>query len=387
MDEFLDALRDDDLEALYDRSPSGLLSMDPNGTIVRVNQTFLEWSGFTRDDLVDRRTFASMLTAGGRIYHETHYAPLLHMHGRAREIAFDFVGADGVLRPALVSSIAEVDPDGSVRLVRTAVFDAAERRRYERELLGALRRAEESEALALVLAQTLQQTLIPPDLPRIDGLDVAAVYRPAGDGGEIGGDFYDVFQIGVDDWVIALGDVQGKGVHAAVVTALARYTIRAASVTTDAPSAVLGTLNEVLLRSASERACTAVVIRLRRAAGAWSASVGCAGHAPPLLCDRHGVVRELGRVAPLLGFFPRPEFHDTTQVLTDGDVITLYTDGVSEARRDRQWFGEARISDTIVRNRSSAADITDRLLADVLEFEGDDPRDDIAIVAIRVGTP
>ncbi len=102
------------------------------------------------------------------------------------------------------------------------MFDATERRSYERELLAAKRRAEESEVHASLLSRTLQQTLIPPEIPHIPGLDVAAVYRPAGDGEEIGGDFYDVFQIGVDDWMVAIGDVQGKGANAAVVTALAR---------------------------------------------------------------------------------------------------------------------------------------------------------------------
>src|SRR6185312_12851732 len=120
-----------------------------------------------------------------------------------------------------------------------AVFDATERRAYERELLRAKRRAEESEAHATDLARTLQQTLIPPAPPEIPELDIAAAYRPAGAGDEVGGDFYDIFELASGSWVIALGDVRGKGVQAAVVAALARHTIRAAAVRASQPSEVL----------------------------------------------------------------------------------------------------------------------------------------------------
>jgi phosphoserine phosphatase RsbU/P len=90
---FEDALLEDDAEQLYDRAPCGYMSTSPDGVIVKVNETFLTWTGFTRDDLVARRSFVDLLTAGGRIYHETHYAPLLTMHGAAREIALDVVKA------------------------------------------------------------------------------------------------------------------------------------------------------------------------------------------------------------------------------------------------------------------------------------------------------
>ena len=163
-----------------------------------------------------------------------------------------------------MNSTLDVDADGGACRIRTAVFDATERRSYERELLAAKRRAEESEVHARLLSRTLQQTLIPPAMPHIPGFDVAAVYRPAGDGEEIGGDFYDVFQIGVDDWMVAIGDVQGKGANAAVVTALARFTIRAAAVEHVQPSDVLHVVNDVLLRYETDRLCTAVVLRCRR---------------------------------------------------------------------------------------------------------------------------
>src|SRR5207245_1286400 len=147
---------------------------------------------------------------GGRIYHETHFAPMLRMHGTAREIAFELVRADGSRLPVLVNAVLDRDDDGNAVVIRTAVFDASQRRRYEEELLLEKRRAEASEARATALARTLQQTLIPPGVPDIDGLDIGAEYRPAGDGSEIGGDFYDIYQAGDADWVVGVRHLCGQ---------------------------------------------------------------------------------------------------------------------------------------------------------------------------------
>ena len=208
---------------------AGTCRRTPDGTIIKVNATFLALTGYAREDLVGRRRFVDLLTGGGRIYHETHYAPMLRLHGIAREIALDLVCADGRRLPVLVNAVLERDEAGSPLVIRTAVFDASHRRRYEEELLREKQRATS-------LARTLQQTLIPPHVPSIDGLQVAAEYRPAGDGTEVGGDFYDIFQADDDDWVVTIGDVCGKGVGAAVVTALARYTLRAAAMQDPSPA-------------------------------------------------------------------------------------------------------------------------------------------------------
>ena len=127
-------------EDLYDNAPCGYLSATPDGTIVRVNATFLRWTGYRRDELVDRKRFPDLLTAGGRIYHETHYAPLLRMQGSVREISLDLVRADGSRLPALINSQLRLDPDGVPQLVRTTVFEATDRKRYEQELLAARNR-------------------------------------------------------------------------------------------------------------------------------------------------------------------------------------------------------------------------------------------------------
>src|ERR1700712_986505 len=143
---------DEDPEALFEEAPCGYVSTSPDGTLLKVNRTFLSWTGFERADLIGRRTFADLLSGGGGIYHETHYAPMLRLRGRVQEIALDIVRADGLRLPVLVNSVLERDEHGEPVVIRTAIFDATERRRYERELLRAKQRAEESEVRTKELA-------------------------------------------------------------------------------------------------------------------------------------------------------------------------------------------------------------------------------------------
>lgn len=381
---FYAALLDDDAEKLYERAPCGYLSTTPDGLIVKVNQTFLTLTGFDRDELVGRRRFAELLNAGGRIYHETHYLPMLQMQDRAREIALDIVTSDGRRLPVLVNSVLERDDAGSPVVIRTAVFDATERRGYERELLVAKRRAEQSEARATALARTLQQTLIPPAPPEIAGLDVAARYRPAGNGEEVGGDFYDVFEIAADDWVVVIGDVCGKGVEAAVVTTLARHTLRAASVSSPEPRRALETLNQVLLDHHTERFCTAALLRLRRRQGSWTGVLCCGGHPLPLLLRPGGDPERLGRPGSLLGVLREPVLYDTEVAFRPGDALVLHTDGIVEGRREDEFFGEARLADSVARHAGTASSLAGGVLADVLAFQSGDARDDIAVVTVVV---
>ncbi len=137
-----DALLEESAEDLYEHAPCGYLSTLPDGTIVRANRTLLEWTGTSREVLGGSR-FQSLLTVGSRIYYETHYAPLLRMQGFANEIALELVRGDGRILPVLVNSRQRQDGDGIPLFNRITLFDATERRRYERELLLARRKAEQ----------------------------------------------------------------------------------------------------------------------------------------------------------------------------------------------------------------------------------------------------
>ena len=386
-EEFYDALLADDAEALYERAPCGYLSTTPSGTIVKVNQTFLTWTGYERDDLVGRMRFVDLLAPGGRIYHETHYLPMLQMDGRVREIALDIVGVDGERRAALVNSVLERDADGHPVVIRTAIFDATQRREYERELLRAKQRAEASEEHARVLVRTLQTTLIPPAPPLIAGLDLAAGFRPFGNGEEIGGDFYDVFELDADELMIVLGDVQGKGVDAAVVAALVRYTIRAEAVRLRTPAAVLQAANEVLLRDETERFCSVVLVHLRRRPDHWSATVSSAGHPLPLLRRRGSAAAPIGKPNILLGIFDDASYDDWHYDLGTSDAVLIFTDGVTEARGADEWFGDDVLVRMMAAADLSAARLVETVLEQVLEFQSGYPRDDIAIVSLVVPDP
>ncbi|MEO7571895.1 MAG: PP2C family protein-serine/threonine phosphatase, partial [Acidimicrobiales bacterium] len=235
------------------------------------------------------------------------------------------------------------------------------------------------------LVRTLQQVLVPPAPPDIPGLELEAVYRPAGNGAEVGGDFYDVFELGPDDWVITVGDVRGKGIGAAVLTALARHTVRGAAVRLPCPSDILSALNDVLLRDASDRFCTVVAVRVQRASGGWKATICCGGHPLPLL-QRRGLPPALvGRPGSLLGVFAGPTLHDVEVELRPGDELLLYTDGVTEGRReDGTFFGDERFARSVAAHSGGARRLVDGTLEDVLAFQAGNPRDDTVVVALRV---
>jgi len=133
-----------DAEDLYENAPCAYLSTLPDGTIVRVNRTFLAWSGRVADALIGRVRFQTLLTMGGRMYYETHYAPLLHMQGFVNEIALEMRRLDGSVCPVVASARQTRNAAGIATINRIALFDSSDRRRYERELLIARKRAEEA---------------------------------------------------------------------------------------------------------------------------------------------------------------------------------------------------------------------------------------------------
>jgi phosphoserine phosphatase RsbU/P len=375
-----------DVADLYEDAPCGYLSTAMDGTIVRVNRTFLKWTGYDLKDLVGRKRFDQLLTPGGRIYHETHYAPLLRMQGNVREIAVDIVRPSGESLPVLVNSVVKRDGDGTPVAIRTALFDASHRREYERELLRARKQAEETEAQVRILAETLQASLIPPEPPRIPALDVGAGYRPAGSGAEVGGDFYDVFEVARNDWAVVIGDVIGKGAQAATVTALARYTIRAAASQARSPKLVLGLLNDAILRQQPNSFCTVTYARIRvRNPEQIKIRITSGGHPLPLLATAGGSIRTAGVPGTVIGVVPDPELHEKQVTLTSGDVLTFFTDGVTEGRSGAEFFGERRVEEWLLANRSSdASAIANGLVDEVVGFQNGLPRDDIAALVLKV---
>lgn len=382
---FFDALLEDDPSELYESAPCGYVSIAADRTIIKVNRTFCRWTGHRTDDLVGRRDFLDLLPVGDRIFWETTIAPSLELQGQSREIAIDMITSSGDRLPVLLNLLRVDGPGTSGSVVRIAVFDARERRSYERELLAARRDAETAAATSRQLAETLQRTLLPPSLPEIDGVELGAVYRAAGDGSIVGGDFYDVFEISDDAWGVVLGDVCGKGAEAAVDTALARYTVRASAVRTRSPTRVLAELHNAMDHSDSQGFCTAVYLRIRRRDDGIRMSMAVGGHHLPLLVEAGGDVREFGRPGALLGMLGPPRLHGVDRILHPGESLVLFTDGVIEARLDADFFGEDRLHDLLRANaRCSAQEIADTIGNEAVEFQQGTVRDDIAIVVLQV---
>ncbi len=218
----------------------------------------------------------------------------------------------------------------------------------------------------------------------VPGLDVAGVYRAAGDGSEIGGDFYDVFPTGRGTHAVVLGDVSGKGVPAAVVTALARHVIRGEAIHESSPAKVLGVLHEAMRQAHPDRFCTALLLEISASAGGVVVKVASAGHHLPIRTDGRRTDR-IGSTGTILGMLDQIWIEDSTVALGPDDVLVLYTDGVTEARDDEgRFFGEERVVALAgARAGASAAALAGMVADEAVAFQHGSPRDDIAVVVLR----
>jgi sigma-B regulation protein RsbU (phosphoserine phosphatase) len=385
----LASLLEDSTEDLYENAPCGYLSTLPDGQIARVNATLLSWLGYTRGELVGHRYFSDLLTVGGRLYHETHFAPLLAMQGEIGGVALELQTADGTRLPVLVNSVVKADPAGKPRLIRTTIVDARDRRSYERELLRARREADLERERLQLLVTTLQRSLLPPELSAVPGLETAAYYHAASRD-EVGGDFYDLFALARDRWGLFLGDVCGKGAPAAAVTSQIRYTLRAAAVYDPDPATVLGTLNTALRRDYDRnggRFCTAVFGVLTPGGDGFDLTIASGGHPAPLLLRADGTAsyRPAGG-GPFVGVIDDARFAATTIRLDPGDTFLLYTDGLTEARtgHGRERYGDqALLAFAADRAPATAATAIEAITA-LLEGLGDGLDDDAAVLALSV---
>jgi PAS domain S-box-containing protein len=236
----------------------------------------------------------------------------------------------------------------------------------------------------VAIATTLQEALLPPRLPVIAGVSVAARFRAAGEASQVGGDFYDLFPVG-DGWMVLMGDVTGKGPAAAATTSLARYTMRAASKYESSPARVLARLNEALAEASGPQLCTAVCVRLARSAGGrLEATVACAGHPPPLRVRPDGSVTPVGEVGTLLGAFPHGAWVDTPLPIETGETLVLFTDGVTDTRGASERFGIERLEALLAAAGGIDADVLASRIDDaLLTFQDGAQRDDVALLVLQ----
>src|ERR687897_1397247 len=254
------------------------------------------------------------------------------------------------------------------------------------------------------VARTLQEGLLPFQLPEVPGVEVGLRYLSAGEE-DVGGDFYDLFDTKMTDqngsseslspsWGIVVGDVSGKGAEAAAMLAFARYTIRTLATRESCPSTVLSNLNEAMLHQRRERDdhkfCTVTYVRLETDEGniehGARITVSRGGHPPPFLLKTQGSIYKVGEPGRAIGVFDDVNLTEQETSLAPGDALILYTDGVVEARSpDGLFFGEERLMALL---RSSvaldASTLASRIEEAVLNFQEQAPRDDVAVLVLRV---
>jgi PAS domain S-box-containing protein len=236
------------------------------------------------------------------------------------------------------------------------------------------------------IARTLQHSLLPAELPDIPGIEAAARFRPTGEGNEVGGDFYDLFETGGRGWTVVMGDVCGKGPDAAAVTALARYTLRAAAMRERLPSRSLRLLNEALLRQRDDRRfCTVAYAYLEAYDGGIRVGVASGGHPLPMLVRPDGSVESVGEPGTLLGVLPDPNLEDRSLALSPGDALVFFTDGVIEGRGAKVLLDEEGLREMLAGLAGAGADeIAARVEEAAVTAQDGNPRDDIAVLVLRV---
>ena len=377
----------DEAAELFSHAPCGYAVLDSSGLILDANVELLRLVGLRRDEVVGHRSLPSLVSVGGRIYFDTHIFPMLELQGAVHEVALEVVRSDGGRIPVLLNANVAADPDPARVRVRAVVLEARDRRRYETDLLEAYQATEAARREAAEMAEVLQQTLIPPSPPRIEGLVLSAAYRPAGDGSVVGGDFYDVFQVADHEWVLVIGDVLGKGVEAATVTSFVRHTVRDLAMQVRDPDVLLARLDRAVATQPSEKFCTVVVARLSREGDDWTMVGSAGGHPLPLVRQENGAVAELGTPGSLIGLLSDPTFTPFHHVLSD-DVVLFYTDGVVEARRQRELYGEERLARLMAETPPDVGLLTEAVVEAVLAYQDGVAHDDIAVLAVqRVAEP
>jgi serine phosphatase RsbU (regulator of sigma subunit) len=233
------------------------------------------------------------------------------------------------------------------------------------------------------VATTLERSLLPAALPHIDGFELAAAYRPAAAGSEVGGDFYDAFAMGDGEWAMVLGDVCGKGAGAAAVTAMARYGVRTITGHEQRPGHVLRELNDGMLRHGDrERFCTAIFATVHEQDRRIELASG--GHPPPTVLAADGTTRSVDVAGTLLGVTTDPSLPECELTLEPGDALVLFTDGILEARsRTGHMLGADGVHAALRTVAGASAQTIADLLVRIAQTAPGGQRDDAAALVLR----
>ncbi len=239
------------------------------------------------------------------------------------------------------------------------------------------------------VAQDLQQALLPPELPVAPGIEFGAEYSPVSSGAEVGGDFYDVWAIGSNRWMLSIGDVCGKGAQAAVITGVVRDVMRALVGEGRPVPRLLASLNRTLLAHATDRYATVAVSTVTRIEAPGRARVLAvelclAGHDRPIVLHADGTTGQVGACGTAIGLIEEFEVEQVVVTLGQGESLVYVTDGVTERRSGTQMYGTDRLRELLATlTGETAQTIAARIRADVVSFCVEPPRDDIAVLVLR----
>ena len=243
--------------------------------------------------------------------------------------------------------------------------------------------AREVARTSAELAATLQESLLPAELPEVPGLSVAANWLPGRGGTVVSGDFYDVFPLPSSRWGVVIGDVVGHGARAATLAALARYTVRTLAVQHASPRRVLSGLNETVLnRGEPERFLSAIYLTLKQAGSELDIRLARGGHPLAMLRRGDGTVEPIVAPGSVLGCTSDPDLKDIRLRLAPGDLLLLYSDGITEARQGDVEFSELRLLTLLADTDPVAQLVVDTIISAVLGHTGGELVDDITAVAL-----
>lgn len=359
--------------AQAEASPDGMLVVSPEGEMVATNRRFAEVWGFPEGVVESGNDEVALNAALARVADpEGFIARVREVYATRTPSRDQILLANGRTLDRYGAPLT--DTDGEYLGYAWYFRDVTDQMRAQAELRE--------------LAVTLQASLLPPRPPEVPGMEVATRYRPADRSLAVGGDFFDVFRFGTNSWGLVIGDVCGKGAGAAALTALTRYTLRAAALHHDEPSAVLRELNNAVLAEpeADDRFCSVVYGRLELDhCGAW-VTLASGGHPRPIVVRRAGWLDVRGQAGSLIGLFDEPDLADDLVGLGPGDALVLCTDGITEARNAAgEMFGEDRLTTVLLDTAGDQADtIAGRLVDECLVFAGGGVHDDIAVLVVRV---
>ena len=308
--------------------------------------------------------------------------------------ADNFPRAESAARTGLRSGFAFPVTSGDEVIGVAELFDTSRKAIWEGALgtlsglggqIGMFIERTRIQAERSYIARTLQESLLPPSLPEINRVEAAARYHAAGEANEVGGDFYDLFQMAEGVWAAVIGDVKGKGPDAAAMIGLARHTLRAGAMRESDPTVVLTSLNEALsMEGAEDSICTALLATIRPDERDVHVEVTSAGHPLPLVLRSDGVVETVGTPGTLVGVVSDLDLNPERVRLGAGDALILFTDGVYEAGTGADRFGHGRLEALLRECQGAAAhDVAGRIQRDVLDFQGGEPGDDMAVMVLR----